>query len=97
MKKVEKMNFYHVSAETAGLLQVASCDSMAVKDITRACNNMFDGSLSSSVKEGSCLVTKSNFKGWLEVKLARTSVVNKLVILPKGDGTDLVIKPIRFL
>ena len=74
------------SADVAGQLEVASCTSMEVKDETRACDNMFDGSLSQDVKDGACMVTKSNYKGWAEVKLAQTSVVKKIVLLSKGIG-----------
>ena len=74
------------SADVDGQLEVASCTSMEVKDETRACDNMFDGSLSRNVKDGVCMVTKSNYKGWAEVKLAQTSVVKKNVLLSKGNG-----------
>ena len=78
--------FDFLSEMTEGLLEVESCTSMAVKDNTRACTNMFDGSLSRNVKEGACFVTKSTFKGWVEVKLAKTSLVKKIVLLSKGNG-----------
>ena len=74
------------SADVDGHLEVASCTSMEVKDETRACNNMFDGSLSRDVKNGACMATKSNYKGWAEVKLTQTSVVKKIVLLSKGNG-----------
>jgi len=51
--------------------------------------NMFDGSLSRNVKEGVCFVTKSNYKGWVEVKLSHTSEVKKIVLLSKGNGEGL--------
>merc|ERR1712064_94193 len=76
-------------AVTEGLLPVEDCKSMEVKDDTRACKNMFDGSLSRDVKEGVCLVTKSNYKGWLEVILKHTSTVDKIVMLSKGNGDGL--------
>jgi len=70
-------------------LEVASCKSMAVKDKSRACDNMFDNSLSRDVKAGACFVTKSKFKGWVEVKLTKTSKVTQVVILSKGNGGNL--------
>ena len=68
-------------------MEIESCDSMEVKDETRHCSNLFDGSLSRNVKDNVCFVTKSNYKGWLEVKLAKTSLVTKVVLLSKANGS----------
>ena len=76
-------------ADTEGQLTVANCTSMAVKDYSRHCSNLFDGSLSRVVKDGLCFVTKSSYKGWLELRLAKTSLVKKIVLLSKGNGTKL--------
>lgn len=70
-------------------LEVTECQSIVVKDDTRACDNMFDSSESRNVKEGFCFVSQSSRKGWVEVSLAQTSDVAQVTILSKSSGTEL--------
>jgi len=78
-------------ADTDGQLELASCTSASVKTqgYSAACTNIFDGSLSRDVKEGTCFLTKSSKKGWVEIKLARYYLVTKMVFLSKGNGESL--------
>lgn len=75
--------------DEGGEIGMLACGSIKVKDSSRACDNMFDDSLDRNVKGGSCFVSQSNKRGWVEVMLAETTQVGRVVILSKGNGEGL--------
>ena len=81
-----RMRYFMFSVNAGKALPFQSCESIKVKDKTRQCENVFDGSLSRKVSENLCFVSQSSKSGWIEVMLTKTSSVSKIAFIPKGNG-----------